>query len=72
MIINEQVSFILSDNVLITFQEEIGDVFEQIRQRLRTGAGRVRKMDADYMAYALIDAIVDYYFVILETMGRKN
>ena len=67
----EQVSLILRDNVLITFQESVGDVFEQIRQRLRTGKGRIRNAGADYLAYALIDAVVDYYFVILETMGER-
>ena len=68
---SEQVSFIICDNTLITFQESVGDVFEQIRQRLRGGKGRVRKAGADYLAYALIDAIVDHYFTILETLGEK-
>jgi len=68
---SEQVSFILGDNFLITFQEAVGDVFEQIRQRLRMGKGRVRKMGDDYLAYALVDAIVDNYFMILEAMGER-
>ena len=67
----EQVSFVVGDNFLITFQEAIGDVFEQIRQRLRTGKGRIRKMGSDYLAYSLMDAIVDHYFAILEEMGEK-
>jgi magnesium transporter len=71
MVTSEQVSFILGGNFLITFQEAVGDVFEQIRQRLRSGKGRVRKMGDDYLAYALIDAIVDNYFKILESMGEK-
>jgi magnesium transporter len=70
-IINEQVSMILRDHCLITFQESVGDVFDQIRDRLRTNKGRARKMSVDYLAYCLIDAIVDYYFVILDTYGEK-
>ena len=68
---SEQVSFILSDHTLITFQETVGDVFEQVRQRIRADKGRARKMGADYLAYALIDAVVDNYFAILEAMGEK-
>lgn len=67
----EQVSFVVGDNFLITFQEAVGDVFEQIRQRLRMGKGRIRKMGSDYLAYSLVDAIVDHYFAILEEMGEK-
>lgn len=71
-IIEEQVSIILGNNFVITFQEEKeGDVFDVIRQRIRTGKGRIRKMKADYLAYALLDAIVDNYFVILEKVGEK-
>ncbi|MHC4460762.1 MAG: magnesium/cobalt transporter CorA [Planctomycetota bacterium] len=67
----EQVSLILGPNYVISFQERIGDVFENIRERIRNAKGRVRKMEADYLAYALIDAIVDNYFVILERFGEK-
>lgn len=67
----EQVSMVLFPHCLITFQEEKeGDVFEQVRQRIRSGKGRIRKMGCDYLAYALIDAIVDHYFIILEAMGE--
>ena len=65
----EQVSLVLGQNFVISFQEEVGDVFEQIRNRIRNAKGRIRKMPADYLAYVLIDAIVDNYFVILEKMG---
>ena len=68
---SEQVSFILTANSLITFQERRGDVFEQIRERIRTENGRVRKMNSDYLAYALIDAVLDNYFQILEVFGEK-
>ena len=68
----EQVSILLGNNFVITFQEEKeGDVFDIIRQRIRTGKGRIRKMKADYLAYALLDAIVDNTFVILEKIGEK-
>ena len=67
----EQVSFLVGKNFLITFQEYAGDVFESIRSRLRHGKGQLRKMGADYLAYALIDAMVDNYFVILEWLGEE-
>ncbi len=71
MIRAEQVSLVLGSNFVISFQESIGDVFEQIRDRLRNNKGRVRKMASDYLAYALIDAVVDGYFIILERLGEK-
>jgi magnesium transporter len=67
----EQVSLILGDNYLVSFQEDSSDVFEPVRTRLRNSAGRLRKFAADYLAYALIDAIVDNYFVVLELMGDR-
>lgn len=71
-IIEEQVSIILGDNFVITFQEDReGDVFDVIRQRIRVGKGRIRKMKADYLVYALLDAIIDNYFVVLEKMSEK-
>jgi len=70
-VINEQVTMILRKNFLITFQETIGDVFDQIRDRLRTNKGRARKMGADYLVYSLIDAIVDHYFTILDNYGER-
>ena len=70
-IIAEQVSLILGQNFVISFQEQEGDVFEIIRERIRTGKGRIRKEGADYLMYALLDAIVDNYFIILENLGEK-
>jgi magnesium transporter len=67
----EQVSVVLGQNFVISFQERVGDVFEQIRDRIRNGKGRVRKLGADYLCYTLIDAVVDNYFVILEKLGEK-
>ena len=68
---NEQVSLIVGENFVISFQERVGDVFEQIRERIRNAKGRIRKAGADYLAYALIDAIVDSYFAILERISEK-
>jgi magnesium transporter len=67
----EQVSLVLGNNFVISFQESIGDVFDYVRVRLRNDKGKIRKKGADYLAYALIDAIVDNYFVILEKIGEK-
>ncbi len=66
----EQVSLILGPNWVISFQEREGDVFDHLRDRLKKGKGRIRKMGADYLAYALVDAIVDHYFIILEEFGE--
>ena len=70
-IISEQVSLVLGKNFVLSFQEQKGDVFENIRERIRTGKGRVRKMGPDYLAYSLLDAVVDNYFTILEGLGEK-
>ena len=67
----EQVSLILGSNFVISFQENEGDVFDPIRQRIEADKGRIRKMGADYLAYALMDAIVDNYFTILEKLGDR-
>lgn len=66
----EQISLIVGANFVISFQERQGDVFEQVRERLRKGKGRIRKKGSDYLAYALIDAVVDSYYTILETLGE--
>ncbi len=66
----EQVSLILGPNFVFSFQEKEGDSFDPIRQRIRNNKGRIRKMGADYLAYALIDSIVDNYFIIMEKLGE--
>lgn len=70
-IVNEQISFILGPNYVLTFQEAEGDVFDSLRDRIRNSKGRVRQHGSDYLLYALIDSIVDHYYAIIETMGNK-
>ncbi|MGL4611091.1 MAG: magnesium/cobalt transporter CorA [Trueperaceae bacterium] len=71
-IVDEQVSLILTGNNVISFQErDDGDVFDIIRERIRLGKGRVRRMKADYLVYALMDVIVDHYFVMLEHYAEE-
>jgi len=71
LITSEQISLIVGAHVLITFQEAAGDVFAPVRERIRKGKGRIRSAGCDYLAYALIDAIVDNYFVVLEKLGER-
>lgn len=68
---DEQLSFILKGNVLVTFQEREGDVFNYVRNRIREGKGMIRRRTADYLLYALIDSVVDFYFLILEKKGEE-
>lgn len=67
----EQVALILKDGVVLSFQERAGDVFDTIRTRIRDGKGRIRRMKSDYLAYSLMDAIVDNYFVVMERIGDR-
>ncbi|MDH7499873.1 MAG: magnesium/cobalt transporter CorA [candidate division NC10 bacterium] len=66
-----QVSLILGSHFVISFQEREEEVFEAIRSRIRNGKGRIRKMGADYLAYSLIDAVVDQYFMLLEKLREE-
>jgi magnesium transporter len=70
-ITSEQVSLILGSNFVISLQEREGDVFDPVRERIRKAKGRIRRLKADYLAYALIDTIVDHYFVVLEKIGER-
>ncbi len=67
----EQLSLILRQNLVISFQEIQGDVFEPVRARIRNPNGRFRRRGADYLAYALLDAVVDNYFVVLERLSDE-
>jgi magnesium transporter len=65
----EQISLILMESTVITFQEIPGDSFDGIRKRILNNAGRIRKMGTGYLAYAIMDAVVDDYFGILDNLG---
>jgi magnesium transporter len=67
----EHVSIIIGPNYLISFQEDVGDVFDPVRERIRREGGRVRKSGPDYLAYALIDDIVDNYFIVMEKIEER-
>ncbi len=67
----EQVSVFLGKNFLITVQEEgVFDVFDPVRERIRSGRGFIRKSKADYLAYALLDTIIDHYYPVLDSLGE--
>jgi magnesium transporter len=68
---SDQISIILGQNFVFSFQEKEGDTFDPLRERIRTGKGRIKKMGADYLAYTLMDSIVDNYFIILEKQGER-
>ena len=67
----EQVSLIIGKNYIITFQEKNGDVFEPIRERIRTAKGMIRKYSEDYLAYRILDSIIDNYFSVLENFDER-
>ncbi|MDT8317523.1 MAG: magnesium/cobalt transporter CorA [bacterium] len=67
----EQLSLVLGADFVLTFQEQPGDIFDALRKRIEGGKGKVRRMGADYLAYCLIDAVVDNYFKILESVGEE-
>lgn len=67
---SEQMSLILGKNYVISFQEKEGDIFDPIRERIENGKGRIRKKNADYLAYSLMDSVIDNYFKILEQFGE--
>lgn len=68
---SEHLGMVLGKDYLITFQERPGDVFDPVRERLRTKKGRIRKSGADYLAYALLDTIVDNYLILIEHLGEQ-
>lgn len=70
-IVTEQVSIVIGRNYVISFKEQDEDIFEGIREKLRKSKGRIRKMGSDYLAYRLLDTIVDGYFLILERLGEE-
>jgi len=69
VVVEEQLSLVLGSNYVLTFQERYGDVFTGVRERIRTDGSRLRQRGPDYLAYALMDAVVDHYYHVLETVG---
>jgi magnesium transporter len=67
----EQISFLLKDNVLISFQEKRSDFFVHIRERIRTNSGVVRTKKADYLLYLLLDAIIENFYITIESEENK-
>ncbi len=67
----EQVSLYCTAEAVITFQERPGDVFDPLRERITASRGRIRRAGSDYLAYAIIDIVVDHYFVVLERFGEE-
>ncbi len=68
---SEQLSLVVGPNFVLSFQERPGDMFDPVRERIRKGKGRIRKLGPDYLAYALMDSVVDQYFVVLEKLGER-
>jgi magnesium transporter len=68
----EQITLIVGENFLLSFQETEGDIFEPIRKRIREKMGKIRQWKSDYLAYAITDTIVDYFYVIMEDMDTQT
>jgi magnesium transporter len=67
----EQVSVLFTEDLVLTFQEQEGDVFSIVRERIRIGKGLIRKAKADYLAYAIVDAVVDNYFLVVDHFNER-
>ena len=67
----EQISILIGPHWVVSFQERVGDVFEPLRKRIREHGGRVRRMGPTYLAFSMMDAVVDNYFTILEKIGEE-
>ncbi|MFC1541399.1 magnesium/cobalt transporter CorA [Candidatus Latescibacterota bacterium] len=68
---SEQVSFVIGKNYVISFQEKKGDVFDPVRNRIRKSNSKIRQRGSDFLVYALIDAVIDNYYIILEKINEK-
>ncbi len=67
----EQVSLVLGPNYVVTFQERHGDVLGPVRRRIRSGKGTIRDRGPDYLAYAIVDTIIDAYYPVIEVIGNQ-
>ncbi|MCM4171055.1 magnesium and cobalt transport protein CorA [Arenibacter sp. TNZ] len=70
-LVSEHVAIVLMENTVLIFQEMQDDVFDSVRERARQKTGRIRTKSADYLFFALLDAIIDNYFVVLENVNQK-
>ncbi len=70
-IASEQLSLVLGPNFLLSFQDKPGDVLDPLRQRIRHARGRIRKTGTDYLLYALLDTVIDNYFLVLDKVGDR-
>jgi len=70
-LVYEQVSIVVGDDYVLTFQEADGDVFDDLRLRISSGKGRSRSLGSDYLTYAIMDAVVDNYLTVIEAFGDK-
>ena len=70
-LVNEHISIVVGKDYLLTFQEADGDVFEGIRDRLANAKGRIRNHGTDYLLFSLLDAIIDQYFEVIDSIGDK-
>ncbi len=68
---SEQISIFVNQNTILTFQEQPGDIWDPIRKRIAVAGSRMRQLDASYLLYALLDAIVDHCFPVLEYYGDR-
>lgn len=68
---SEQLTFVVGKNYLLTFQEELGDVFDPIRERLRKEGAKIRERGVDYLCYVMLDTVIDHYIHIVERFGDK-
>lgn len=68
---SEQISVVLGRNFVVSFQEREGDIFEPIRERIKSGKGLIRKLGCDFLVYSLLDIVVDHYFTVTEALGDE-
>lgn len=71
-IVSEQLSLVLGKSFLLSFQEKSNPIFDAIRARIRSDRGRIRKMDADYLAHSLLDSVVDQYLIVIEALREHT
>jgi len=67
----EQLSLVVGPNFVISFQERPGDFFDPLRSRIRDAVGRARKLGADFLAYSLLDLVIDHYFIVIDRLGER-